>query len=1204
MPPPAFLGVRTRLVVALLGCLVALAWFGPDAVAAADPSFTWRTRASMPHGANEGAQIVVLPNGHVISVGGGTWTAAGIGVAEYDPATDSWRERTPMPNPRFHYTVAQAGGKVYVVGGRTEPGSSSRWGDYVGTIDTVSRYDPATDRWDEIAPMPTRRQYVGAIGVDEKLFVVGGDRDLYGNERSSAVEEYDPVANTWRRRADMPTARGGPGLAIAADGTLFAIGGDDNAGDRAVEQYDPVRDRWQARAPLPLGRDVWAPTAAIGGRIYVFAGGPPPGSWQLPNGSRLEVYDPAADSWAPAEDLPFAWGMGLAAVQGSTVYLQEQSFPGGVFIFVEGSLAGLTAPTPVGTTATATPWLLPPTGTPTATPIPTTGLALTWRARTSLPGVSNPSEVGLVALPNGHLIALGPVRYAEDVVSVSEYDPATDVWRSRAPMPWERTDFATAELGGKVYVIGGRTRFLPGPHWNGYVGVLATVQRYDPAADRWEELPPMPTARQLASAAAVDGKLYVAGGVDLVSGRQTLFSTVEEYDPSTSRWRARTSMPTARYGAGLVGASNGTLYAIGGSTTASDQLDVVEQYDAARDLWTARASLPTARTERVPAVALGDDVYVPGGQESRQAWGATTRVNAYVPAANGWVRVTDDLPLALSTSRAASVGSRVYVLAADTGALVEGSLAGAVPRGTATVTPTPGPPTATPTKTRTATRTPTRTHTPTPTGTATPTATATARPLHVDWRYLTPPDDQLGYVLGVGALPNGHLLVLGSRDFDELPAREYDPATGAWRALPPMPNGRINFSVAVLDGKVYVVGGRTVFATRKWGLNYVDVVDELQRYDPTTGKWEELAPMPTARQGVGVAAVAGKLYVIGGANQVTSDTMFRQVEEYDPATNSWRERAPLRTARAWASAVAAPDGTIYLIGGDAPLRPSNVVERYDPVHDRWTSVSASSIALDQWDPTVDVGGRFYALSTSPDGRATNFDLYDPATRRWTHLPDLPELLEIGSVSTAIGNKLYVLSHAQGEYLPRPRARFLVGTLADGPLPTTIPVTATRTPTRAPTLPRTRTPTPTVTPTRTATPIPTATLPRTSTPTRMATLRPGPAIVGAGSLSDARVSFSVNAREPVAGGPIVGSFSYRDYHTGVALRSTSLTSLSVSGRTTTLQGTCVNKGTACSFTARLTDTSTDGRRDRFVLDVAGLPKVDAGLGSGNLYLRAP
>jgi N-acetylneuraminic acid mutarotase len=91
--------------------------------------------------------------------------------------------------------------------------------------------------------------------------------------------------------------------------------------------------------------------------------------------------------------------------------------------------------------------------------------------------------------------------------------------------------------------------------------------------------------------------------------------------------------------------------------------------------------------------------------------------------------------------------------------------------------------------------------------------------------------------------------------------------------------------VAVVNGKIYVIGGRTGHGFITAATN-TDLVEE---YDPAADTWGALkARMPTARSGGGWATYGGKIYVAGG-EVATAELVaaFRAVEVYDVASNSW-----------------------------------------------------------------------------------------------------------------------------------------------------------------------------------------------------------------------------------------------------------------------------------------------------------------------------
>jgi N-acetylneuraminic acid mutarotase len=84
--------------------------------------------------------------------------------------------------------------------------------------------------------------------------------------------------------------------------------------------------------------------------------------------------------------------------------------------------------------------------------------------------------------------------------------------------------------------------------------------------------------------------------------------------------------------------------------------------------------------------------------------------------------------------------------------------------------------------------------------------------------------------------------------------------TGSWSTGTPMPTGRSGHAGVMLRGCLYAFGGEGN-AGHPSG-----VFAESEVYDPGAGAWDSLTPMPTPRHGMGAAAVAGRIYLAGGAN--------------------------------------------------------------------------------------------------------------------------------------------------------------------------------------------------------------------------------------------------------------------------------------------------------------------------------------------------
>ena len=302
--------------------------------------------------------------------------------------------------------------------------------------------------------------------------------------------------------------------------------------------------------------------------------------------------------------------------------------------------------------------------------------------------------------------------------------------------------------------------------------------------------------------------------------RSTLDLVVISGDPSNVAqgtttcdcWTNKTFMPTARYAPGAA-EIDGLLYVVGGTQGWGRVQTALEVYDPASDTWTTRAPMPTGRSNLGVAVVNGI-LYAVGGYAS----GGGTTVEAYDPATDTW---TTKAPM--------------------------------------------------------------------------PTARAN---------------------LGVAAV-DGILYAVGGDALGTVEA--YDPATDTWTTKAPMPTGRSRLGVAAVGGMLYAVGG----------LNGLTPVDIVEAYDPVTDTWTTKAPMPTALRSVGAAELDGLLYAeerVGGTGRYNP----RPLRAYDPATDTWTIKAPMPifdTFEMVQFGVAAVAGRLYAVGGSDM---SGYLKEYQP----------------------------------------------------------------------------------------------------------------------------------------------------------------------------------------------------------------------------------------------------------------------------------
>lgn len=165
-----------------------------------------------------------------------------------------------------------------------------------------------------------------------------------------------------------------------------------------------------------------------------------------------------------------------------------------------------------------------------------------------------------------------------------------------------------------------------------------------------------------------------------------------------------------------------------------------------------------------------------------------------------------------------------------------------------------------------------------------------------------------GEIFVVAGITNGHT------DGHVAWLDAFNPATGAWRQLADAPRARDHFHAAVIDGKLYAVGGRR--SSVATGQSFELTVPEVDVYDFASATWSTLPPasnLPTPRAGSTVAVLEGRLLVIGGESG-TQREAHAEVDALDPATGRWDALAPLGVGRHATQAVV-HDGKVYVAAG-------------------------------------------------------------------------------------------------------------------------------------------------------------------------------------------------------------------------------------------------------------------------------------------------
>ncbi|MFC1407370.1 MULTISPECIES: carboxypeptidase regulatory-like domain-containing protein [Streptacidiphilus] len=214
-------------------------------------------------------------------------------------------------------------------------------------------------------------------------------------------------------------------------------------------------------------------------------------------------------------------------------------------------------------------------------------------------------------------------------------------------------------------------------------------------------------------------------------------------------------------------------------------------------------------------------------------------------------------------------------------------------------------------------------------------------------------------------------------------AYAYNPATKAWKTLPPMPHTREAAQAAFINGKLYVVGGWSVVGG--WDIHTI-TIPQVDIYDPSTNTWSTGANNPKPYAGAAAAVVGAKLYVVGGCDP--DNCGHTDVQIYDPLTNTWGSAARYPESIAW-EGCGAISGRIYCAGGSNTTADTTDAFTYNSATDRWTQIA--SLPMDLWAMSYTAADGKLLLSggvTNGFSTVTNQGYaYDAALGEWAALPN-------------------------------------------------------------------------------------------------------------------------------------------------------------------------------------------------------------------------
>ena len=396
--------------------------------------------------------------------------------------------------------------------------------------------------------------------------------------------------------------------------------------------------------------------------------------------------------------------------------------------------------------------------------------------------------------------ALDDLRIYQRALSLSEIQ---DLARERPGWPFNLTAVQSSSSLSQGLVLA----------WQSWVGWLyAGMYSTNLAADEWTSLPGF---------ANLAGTGQLLNSTNGLSGTTQAFFRIRAQGPTPSRlpWTGAPPLPVPKADLTMA-AWNGKLYAIGGyNLTAKDPRSETYQYDPALAVWTRKTDMPTPRWGPI-AVEFNAKIYVFGGQ------GASAGVNqneVYDPVADSW-QAKANIPSGLAAQGLMGVGysNRIHLFYRSAHYEYD----------PATDTYTP------------------RASVPTPR----------------TWGTCAVVSNRL-YLIGGYAYPGG------TTNVNEV----YDPATDSWATKAPLPVQKygVTREGPVINGCIYVTHGRDV---NFYASNFL--------YDPTADSWRQKAVAGHPRDGVGCCVLNGLLYVVGGRADSSGPYGLIDHEVYDPSADN------------------------------------------------------------------------------------------------------------------------------------------------------------------------------------------------------------------------------------------------------------------------------------------------------------------------------
>ncbi|KAG6554313.1 hypothetical protein Mapa_004229 [Marchantia paleacea] len=236
--------------------------------------------------------------------------------------------------------------------------------------------------------------------------------------------------------------------------------------------------------------------------------------------------------------------------------------------------------------------------------------------------------------------------------------------------------------------------------------------------------------------------------------------------------------------------------------------------------------------------------------------------------------------------------------------------------------------------------------------------------------------------------------------------------SGFWNPRTPLPAPLTDHAAIGVGEVVYIIGGANASGV---------VLDQLLLFDPTFHNYTQLPPIPEPRYRFGAALLDNKIYVVGGRkdDREVDASLAAAFYVYDIAKNEWFVGPDILEPHSDPCA-AAINGKVYLIGGyDKDYGYLNKMQVFDPTTNKWSygpdmPTPRGDLMCAAFEDEIYVLGGFYDAINKSQPFSSKMESFSPTTQKWTTRPDLLTPRGDGAVAVLSGRKLLLIG-GEGHY---------------------------------------------------------------------------------------------------------------------------------------------------------------------------------------------